>query len=60
MITIKKGDIIKLDGLYWEVISRGKNTCIVKFGDRERVVLKKDIKLVVGKEIQLFKLKQET
>lgn len=52
------GEIIKHNDMYWEVVKRGKKFCVCMFGDRQKMILHKNIEKVNDVEVKIFKLEQ--
>lgn len=52
------GEIIKHNDMYWEVIKRGRNSCVCSFGNRKKVILHKNMQKVNNIEIKIFRLEQ--
>lgn len=52
------GEIVKQGNQYWRIIKRGANSCVCEFGDRQKVILHKNMQKVCYEEAKIYKLEE--
>lgn len=52
------GEIVKQGNQYWRIVKCGQNSCVCEFGDRQKIILHKNIQKVNDVEVKIFKLEQ--
>ena len=52
------GEIVKQGNQYWRIVKHGQNSCVCEFGDRQKIILHKNIQKVNDVEVKIFKLEQ--